>query len=193
MRNKYSLSEFIKTSYSYIYTKLMYPKARLIRRPVYIRGSKSLTGGKGLTMGRFCRFDLEGNKETLYIGDNCEMGDNVHIVAYENVIIGKNVLMASKIFISDTSHGNYKSGRKQDRPSTVPGKRSLVTKPTKIGNNVWIGENVVILPGSIIGNGSIIGANAVVVGKIPDNTISVGSPARVIKRWNESSSCWEKC
>ena len=58
---------------------------------------------------------------------------------------------------------------------------------------MWIGENVVILPGSIIGNGSIIGANAVVVGKIPDNTISVGSPARVIKRWNEFSSCWEKC
>lgn len=38
MRNKYSFSELIKTIYSLVITKLTYPQARLIRRPVYIRG-----------------------------------------------------------------------------------------------------------------------------------------------------------
>lgn len=38
MRNKYSISEFIKTAYSLLITKMIYPKARIIRRPVYFRG-----------------------------------------------------------------------------------------------------------------------------------------------------------
>ena len=44
MRNKYSFSEFIKTIYSLIITKITYPKARIIRRPVYIRGGGGITG-----------------------------------------------------------------------------------------------------------------------------------------------------
>lgn len=195
MRNKYSVSEFIKTSYALILTKMTFKNARLIRRPIYIRGKKSIAGADNLTTGYSCRFDLKGDKKTLFIGNNCEIGDNVHIVAYEKVEIGNNVLMASKIFISDTNHGNYKPEcvEIQDTPYSIPNKRLLVTKPTTIGNNVWIGENVVVLPGSKIGNGCIIGANAVVTGVIPDNSIAVGSPAKPVKRWNDSSNCWEGC
>ena len=193
MRNQYSISEFLKISYSYVLTKLLFPKARLIRRPIYIRGRKSMTGGVGITTGRFCRFDLSGDRGTLHIGDNCEIGDNVHIVAYDNVTIGNNVLMVSKIFISDTNHGNYKVGKEQSNPYISPNDRLLVTEPTRIGNNVWVGENVVVLPGSVVGDGCIIGANTVVTGIIPDNTIVVGCPARVIKQWNNFDKCWEKC
>lgn len=192
IRNQYSLSEFISTSWAFVLTKISYPQARLVRRPVYMRGKHSLVGGKGLTTGHGCRFDLKGDIQTLFIGDNCEIGDNVHIVAYENVKIGNNVLMASKIFVSDTNHGVYKNFRGgQDSPLTAPNDRQLVTNPTSIGNNVWIGENVVVLPGSTIGNGCIIGANAVVSGFIEDNSIAVGSPAKVIKHWNKSTRQWE--
>ena len=51
----------------------------------------------------------------------------------------------------------------------------------RIGNDVWIGANVCILPGVTIGNNVIIGAGAVVNRDIPDNTMAVGVPARVIK------------
>ena len=105
--NKYSASEFFKTIYYYFTTKIFFPSARLIRRPIYIRGKKSLKGCKGLTTGRFCRFDLKGTCQTLFIGDNCEIGDMTHIVSYEKVEIGDNVLIASKCFISDTNHGCY--------------------------------------------------------------------------------------
>lgn len=189
--NYYSPSEYIKNIYSLITTKLTMRQARFIRRPIYIRGRKSLSGCKGLTTGRFCRFDLEGTKQTLFIGDNVEMGDMTHIVAFERVEIGDNVLIASKCFISDTNHGSYK-GENQDGPDIPPNMRRLVTKPVKIGSNVWIGENVVILAGAKIGNGCIVGANSVISNCIEDNTIVVGN-GNVIKRYDEENESWRDC
>lgn len=60
-----------------------------------------------------------------------------------------------------------------------------ITKPIKVGNNVYIGNNVMILPGVKIGNDVIIGAGAVVTRDIPDNSVAVGVPARVIKTADE--------
>ena len=189
--NYYSPSEYIKNVYSLIMTKLTMKQARFIRRPIYIRGRKSISGCKELTTGRFCRFDLEGDKQTLFIGDNCEMGDMTHIVAYERVEIGNNVLIASKCFISDTNHGSYK-GDNQDSPETPPNKRELVTGPVRIGDNVWIGENVVILAGAEIGDGCIIGANSVIKGTIPELTIVAGSPAKAIKKYDSTTKEWKR-
>ncbi len=189
--NYYTPSEYLKNIYSLIMTKITMRQARFVRRPIYIRGRKSLTGCNDLTTGRFCRFDLEGTKQTLFIGDNCEIGDMTHIVAHEKVEIGKNVLIASKCFISDTNHGVYK-GDNQDGPDKMPNKRKLVTRPVKIGNNVWIGENVVILAGAEIGDGCVIGANSMVKGLIPEHAIAAGSPARVIKQYDYSEKKWRR-
>jgi len=189
-RNRYSFSEIVSTIYSLVLTKLTVRNARLIRRPVYLRGRKSLVGGKGLTTGRFCRFDLNGTKKTLFIGDNCEMGDLTHLVAHERVEIGNNVLIASKCFISDASHGSYK-GEIQDPPFSPPNQRDLRTSPVRIGNNVWIGENVVILAGAEIGDGCIVGANSIVTKKIPPASVIVGNN-RIIKRWDDDTKRWEK-
>lgn len=192
MGNQYSLSEIVSNIYSLICTKIFYKGARLIRRPVYIRGKSSLVFKKGLTTGHACRFDLlGGKKKTLFIGENCEIGDNVHIVAHEEVRIGDNCLMASKIFISDTNHGNYK-GENQSSPDAQPNKRKLISAPISIGNNVWIGENVCILPGVLIGNGCIIGANSVVNKDVPDNCIVAGSPAKVVKKYSTKDRVWKK-
>ncbi len=190
MRNRYGLFETVSTVFSLILTKLTFPQARLIRRPVYIRGKRSLVGCKGLTTGHFCRFDLNNTSPTLQIGDNCEMGDMTHIVAHESVKIGNNVLIASKCFISDTNHGSYK-GENQDRPESVPRMRPLHTNPVVIGNNVWIGENVVILPGSVICDGCVIGANSVITGKkYSQPCILAGIPARAIKKWDSRTGTW---
>ena len=190
MKNQYSISEMFRNVYSLIITKVFYPGARLVRRPIYVRGKKSLIYGKKFTTGYSCRFDLKGDKKTLFIGDNCQIGDNVHIVALDKVEIGDNCLMASKIFISDTSHGIYDNSDITSNPSVAPTDRTLHTKPVKIGNNVWIGENVVILAGVNIGDGSVIGANSVVTKSFPKNCIIVGTPATVIKEWNESEEKW---
>jgi len=192
MKNKYSVSEALSNVYALICTKIFYRNARLIRRPVYMRGKSSITFGEGFTTGHACRFDLPGGKKkTLFIGKNCQIGDYVHIAAHQSVIIGDNCLVASKVYISDTNHGDY-SGDNQSSPQIPPNERELVTKPVVIGDNVWIGENVCILPGVTIGSGSIIGANSVVNKDIPENSIAVGAPAKVVKAYDKTSKTWKR-
>ena len=118
------------------------------------------------------------------------MGDNVHVVASERVVIGANCLMASKVFISDTAHGSYR-GANQSRPDSDPAARPLSSRPVHIGDNVWLGENVCVLAGVTIGDGAIVNANSVVTHDVPPGTIVAGAPARVVKRWSEHTSSWD--
>lgn len=60
-----------------------------------------------------------------------------------------------------------------------------ITKPIIIGDDVYIGNDVTILPGVIIGNNVVIGAGAIVTKNIPDNSVAVGVPAKVIKTADE--------
>lgn len=192
--NYFTITEVLKMCYSFVVTRLFYPGAILVRQPFYLRGKPRMKYGKGFTTGYNCRFEIFGEKndksKKLIIGDNCKIGDNVHIAASEMVKIGDNCLMASKIFISDTSHGNY-AGDEVSLPSEAPELRPLATAPVSIGDNVWIGENVVILKGVSIGNGCIIGANSVVTKDIPDNCIVAGAPCKILKKYCEETKTWE--
>ena len=60
-----------------------------------------------------------------------------------------------------------------------------ITKPITVGDNVYFGNNVIVLPGVTIGSNVVIGAGAVVSHDIPDNSVAVGVPARVIKTADE--------
>jgi lipopolysaccharide O-acetyltransferase len=60
-----------------------------------------------------------------------------------------------------------------------------------IGDNVWIGESVMILPGVKIGRGSVIGAGSVVTKSIPEFSIAVGNPAKVVKTFSADTNTWQ--
>lgn len=60
-----------------------------------------------------------------------------------------------------------------------------LVKPIHVGSNVHIGMNAIIMPGITIGDNCIIGCSAVVTHDIPDNSIAVGVPARVIENIDE--------
>jgi acetyltransferase-like isoleucine patch superfamily enzyme len=190
--NHYRLSEQVSNLINLVYTVLFFPKARLIRRPFYLRGKKSLSYGPGLTLGYGCRFDLISSPSpTLIIGNQVLMGDTVHIVAQNKVVIGNGCLLASKIFISDTNHGFLTTQDPQSSPLIPPNLRPFETKPVLIGKNVWIGESVTILPGVAIGDGVIIGAHSVVTKDVPAYVMVVGAPARPIKMYDFEASIWK--
>ena len=176
-------------------TILFFKKARIIRHPWYVRGNKYIDFGSKLTSGVGLRFDALGEKKNqITFGSNVQIGDYVHIAAVQSVIIGDDVLMASKVYISDHDHGIYQGiGDHISLPSQKQIEKIIQSSPVKIGNNVWIGENVSILKGVDIGENSIIGASSVVTKSIPANCIVVGNPARIIKRFDFNLSSWVKC
>lgn len=149
--------------------------------------------GENLTTGFGCRieaFPTEASSgKCIILGKNIEINDYVHIAGGEKIIIGDNVLIASKVFISDINHGLYNK-KGSDSPLTPPNNRKLSTRPVIIEDNVWIGESVCIMPGTKIGFGSIIGALSVVTKDIPPYSIAVGTPAVVIKVYDFDKNEW---
>lgn len=191
---RYSFYQLIILGFNIIRTKILFKKARLIRFPFDVRGKKFISISKGFTTGVGCRLEaypVNSNK-VLFIGENVQINDYVHITAMENVTIGNNVLMASKIYISDCSHGSYSGDNNDSNPKASPSERPLFSSPILIKDNVWLGESVSVLPGVTIGEGTIVGANSVVTKDLPDFVIAVGIPAKPIKKFNFQSQKWEK-
>lgn len=177
-----------------LYTICFVKNGRLIRLPIDIRGKKHIDFGDKLTTGKFCRieaiFSDKSDKKSLVFGSEVILNDSVHIAAFESVKIGSNVLIASKVFISDHNHGHY--GKDGSSPLSHPNEREIISSPVIIEDDVWIGEFVSILPGVTIGKGSVIGTMSVVNKSIPPYSIAVGSPAKVIKTYNFTTNQWER-
>lgn len=181
---------------NYIFTKIFFHQARIIRFPFDIRNRDWIKIGNNFTCGVSCRLEAHPNNterinKLLVIGDNVQINDHVHISAGSKIVIGDNVLIASKVFITDHNHGKYSGTDFQDSPESIPIKRELQFADVIIEDNVWIGEFVSILPGVVIGRGSIIGTMSVVTKSIPPFSIAVGSPARVIKEYDFISRSWK--
>ena len=126
----------------------------------------------------------------LIIGATVSCSDSVHIAATHRVSIGNDVLIGSRVTITDHNHGVYQ-GMEQSSPEQRPWERVLTSDGvTIVEDNVWLGDGVVVLPGGCVGRGSIVGANSVVLGRIPPYSIAVGSPARVIRTFDFEQQAW---
>lgn len=122
----------------------------------------------------------------IEIQDGVSIQQNLHLTCAEYVCIGKNTAIVSNVTITDIEHP-YAA---DDIPVV---QLPIKIKPTRIGDYCCIYSNSVILSGVTIGNHVIIGANSVVTKDIPDYSVAVGNPARVIKKYNFASQQWEKC
>lgn len=111
----------------------------------------------------------------MIIGENSYIGEFSTIEAGKNctVKIGNNCQISHNVRIYSTT---------MDAKSYIKGEKKIIAKDVTIGDNCWIGANVFINPGVKIGNNCVIGANSVVSKDIPENSIAVGAPIRVIYR-----------
>lgn len=193
MLRKYGIFGLILLLCSLIRTKVMFRRARLIRFPFEARNRHLMSISSGFTTGKFCRLEAHNDGDIrIKIGRNCQLNDSVHIVGSQLVEIRDNVLIASKVFISDSSHGCYNDSCEQSSPFIPPALRPSVNKSVLINSNVWIGEFVSILPGVVIGEGAVIGSMSVVTKSVPPHSIAVGVPARVVKKFCFVSNKWLK-
>lgn len=121
----------------------------------------------------------------LIIENGCCIGNFNHIYSTRSIILHKNVLTADKVYISDNLHGYQDIGKPVVHQSIV--QNGVV----EIGEGSWLGENVCVI-GAKIGKHCVIGANSVVTHDIPDYSVAVGSPAKVIKQYDFDNKKWIK-
>lgn len=164
-------------------------RASYIFPPSYIFGSKWVHIGESVAIWREARIEaLCNNPQSpgIHIGNGTTIQPYVHIGALEEVTIGKGVLIASRVYITDHDH-DY---RNPFEPPISNGR--LIVAAVRIEDYVWLGEGVMVLKGVSIGERSIIGAGSVVTRSIPPFSIAVGNPAKVISRYNQETKVWEK-
>jgi len=153
-----------------------YPNSSIIIGNNCIINSAKNSISIGLTLP--CAFITSTAKAKIIIGNNTGVS-GLKISARSKVKIGNNVLIGSACTILDNDghHSNLKKREKDIIPS----------RPVIIEDNVFIGLQCVILKGVKIGRNSVIGAGSVVTNDIPENSIALGNPCKVIIKRNGCS------
>lgn len=147
--------------------------------PEKISIGNNFLGGSNISLWTWDAVNAENAECKLFIKDNVSITDRCIISCANKIEIGNGCLLGRDTFITDNSHGENIS---INELNISPHERNIFSKgPVIIGDNVWTGKNVCIMPNVKIGNGAIIGANSVVTHNIPEYSVAVGSPAKVIK------------
>lgn len=163
-------------------------RARL-ERPLRVDGIQNITLGNNVMVHEgtwLAAMPLTGRNAELVINDGATLGHYNHIYATQSIVIEKDVLTADKVYISDNLH-EY-----ENVELPVIKQPIKQCKPVVIGEGSWLGEHVCVI-GASIGKHCVIGANTVVTKDIPDYCVAVGSPAKVIKKYNKEKGGWIKC
>jgi acetyltransferase-like isoleucine patch superfamily enzyme len=114
------------------------------------------------------------------IGDRCLIGKGSGIVGHFSITIGNDVWTGHHVYITDQNHG-------YENIALPISQQSQPERAVVIGDESWLGYGSVVLPGVTIGKHVVIGANSVVTRDIPDYSVAVGSPARVVRKYVEGN------
>jgi acetyltransferase-like isoleucine patch superfamily enzyme len=161
---------------------IMWPPVTIFNEQYIHIGSHTMIGpgvalSAGMVPGQECISD-----RVVVIGDRCLIGRNSGIVGHFSVEIGNDVWTGHHVYVTDQNHG-YEDPTRPISLQTQP------ERAVRIGDGSWIGHGAVILPGVTIGRHVVVGANSVVTSDIPDFSVAVGSPARVIRQLRDGE--WE--
>ncbi|WP_418460296.1 acyltransferase [Bacteroides sp.] len=117
----------------------------------------------------------------VIIGDYTRIGLRCTIIG--PVQIGNHVILAQNVAISGLNH-------RYEDPTLPIHQQGVTTALIQIGDDSWVGANSVITAGIKIGKHVVVGAGSVVTKDIPDYSIAVGNPARIIKKYDSTINEW---
>ena len=149
----------------------------ILHKPDWVYGPHLVSVGDSVVMMNGLWLSVERQAwgkpgPVVRIGNRVGIRPYCTITAAESITIEDDVMIGSFTTILDNDH-TYEGGM------NILYNRLEVT-PTRIGRGTWVGERVAILRGANIGETCVIGANSVVRGTIPDYSIAVGAPAKVV-------------
>ena len=165
-------------------------KNSVLYKPLCIKGKEDITIGDNTTILNGVRIQtyncITGGNAKIKFGNNCYIGYNNSFLAGEDIVIEDSVLLASNILISSENHSMDPENDRyyMDQP--------LKCSPIRVGEGTWIGEKVCVLSGVNIGKKCVVGAGSIVTSSIPDYSIVVGNPARIIKQYNFDTHSWNR-
>jgi acetyltransferase-like isoleucine patch superfamily enzyme len=148
-------------------------------------GEEHIELGDGCIIGPYCSLSagvmpgqVIDHSPVVTIGNRVLIGKGSGIVGHHTVVIGDDVFTGHHVYITDANHGY------EDRSLPI-GRQFAPTRPVHVGSGSWLGHGTVVLPGADIGRNVVVGAGSVVTGALPDFSVAVGNPARVIRRYVE--------
>jgi acetyltransferase-like isoleucine patch superfamily enzyme len=148
---------------------------------VFLGRNVELYARKGygrLVIGRWVHIG-QGNairchEGTLRIGDKCVFGKDNTVNCYLDIEFGAATIVADWVYVCDFDH--------VFSDITVPIKdQGIVKTPVRVGPDVWVGTKVTLLRGVNVGRGCVLAAHTVVNKDLPDYSVAVGVPARVVR------------
>lgn len=187
------LSETILTTFNYVKFHRKFQEYHFSDRisngvrinPKYIKLGHGVSIGPNGRIEGVSRYNNRIFNPQIILQDQVSIQQNVHLTCANKIFIGKNTAIAANVTITDINHPYTEIN--------IPVEyQDIEVSEVIIGADGKIYNGVVILPGTHIGKHCVIGANSVVTHDIPDYSVAVGVPAKVIKKYNHISKKWEK-
>ena len=155
-----------------------------VGKNTYFLGKAEIQSNGNIHIGNDCKIspwvvfrEWEGY---IKIGNYCSINSFCHISGNGGVEIGNNVRIATQCVIISANH-NFSD-------ITIPiAQQGETRKKIIIEDDCWLGAGVKVLAGVTIGKGCVIGAGSVVTKDIPEYSVAVGVPAKVIKSRKNNS------
>lgn len=156
---------------------ICFPPAALFGEHAIRVGAGTLIGpGVALSAGMGPGQHLLSDR-IVTIGDRCLIGRDSSIVGHLEVVIEDDVYTGPRVYVTDQNHDWTDLG--------VPiGRQARPERPVRIGRGSWLGAGAVVLPGVSIGEHVVVGAMTVVARDVPDRSVVVGNPGRVVQQWS---------
>lgn len=183
----YSLLLYLRGLILHLELRARSPQLCLGKR-VQIVGVRNVHLGAESTIGDGCWINVnhrESDEKRFVVGKSSFIGRNNFFTVGKRIQLGDYFFSSVNCSFLGASHGKdvfrpYILGSIEERDSII------------VGTNVFVGADCKVIGNVTIGHGSIIGAGSIVVSDIPPFSLAVGSPARVLKRFDFELRKWTK-